>query len=98
MGKYLMLWEMDNARTPVDPKERGAQTQLLVAMVNQDIQKGKLKDWGAFVGEMNGYAVAEGTEVEIGNMMQQYIPFVIFKTRAVASVSQVDEIVKVLLR
>ena len=97
MAKYLMLWEMDNARTAVDPKERGAQSQMLVAMVNQDIQKGKLKDWGAFVGEMNGYAVAEGTEVEIGNMMQQYIPFVIFKTRAVASVTQVEEIVKALL-
>ena len=98
MGKYLMLWEMDNARTPVDPKERGGAFQLLAAMVNQDIQKGKMKDWGAFVGEMSGYAVAEGTEVEIGNTIQQYIPFVIFKTRAVASVSQVDEIVKVLLR
>lgn len=97
MGKYLMLWEMDNARSPEDPKERGAQSQLLVAMVEQDMQKGKLKDWGAFVGEMNGYAVVEGTEVEIGNMMQQYIPFVIFKTRAVASVSQVGEVVKALL-
>jgi len=96
MAKYLMLWEMDNARTPEDPKERGGQSQLLVAMVKQDLQKGTLKDWGAFVGEMNGYAIAEGTEVEIGNMMQQYVPFVSFKTRAVASVSQVDEIVKAL--
>lgn len=96
MGKYLMLWEMDNARVPVDPKERGGGFQLLTAMVNQDIQKGKLKDWGAFVGEMNGYAVAEGTEVEIGNTIQQYVPFVTFKTRAVASVSQVDEMIKAL--
>jgi len=91
-----MLWELDHARTPVDPKERGAGYQLLMTAIKQDMQKGALKDWGAFVGESSGYAVAEGTEVEIGNMMQQYIPFVIFKTHAVASVSQVEEITKAL--
>ncbi len=87
---------MDNTRAPVDPKERGGAYQLLIAMVKQDMQKGIMKDWGSFVGELNGYGVAEGTEVEIGNMMQQYIPFVTFKTRAVASLSQVDEISKAL--
>ncbi len=96
MGKYLILWELDNARTPVDPKERGAGYQLLMAMVKQDIQKGIVKDWGGFVGENNGYSVAEGTEVEIGNMTQQYVPFCTFKVHAVASVSQVDELIKAL--
>jgi len=96
MGKYLLLWELDTARTPEDAKERGAGYELLMATVKQDIQKGPMKDWGAFVGELNGYVVAEGTEVEIGNMIQQYTPFVSFKTHAAASVSQVDEIVKAL--
>ena len=91
-----MLWEMDNARTPVDPKERGAGYQLLVAMVKQDIQKGVMKDWGGFVGELDGYAIVEGTEVEIGNMVQQYVPFVSFKVHPVASLSQVGEVVKAL--
>jgi len=96
MGKYLLLWEMDPTRAPEDPKERAAGYQMLMAMVKQDIQKGKIKDWAAFVGETNGYVVAEGTEVEIGNMIQQYIPFCTFKTHAAASVSQVDETVKAL--
>jgi len=96
MAKYLMLWELDLARTPVDAKERGAGYQLLMAMVKQDIQKGISKDWGLFVGSNGGYAVAEGTEVEILNMVQQYAPFVIFKTYPIASVSQADEAVKAL--
>jgi hypothetical protein len=30
MPKYFMTWELDNARTPVDPKERGGMwTQML---------------------------------------------------------------------
>ena len=96
MGKYLLLWEADNARAPEDAKERGAGYLMLTAMVKQDLQKGIMKDWGSFVGETNGYAVAEGTEVEIGRVVQQYAPFITFKTRAVASVSQVEEVLKAL--
>jgi hypothetical protein len=69
-----------------------------MGMVKQDIKKGLNKDWGAFVGEINGYAVLEGTEVEIMNALQQYVPFVHFKVHPVASVSQVDEMIKALTK
>jgi len=96
MGKYLLLWEVDRARIPTDPKERGAGWGLLMAMVRQDIEKGISKDWGAFVGETNGYAVAEGTEVEVLNMTAQYGPYVAFKVHPIASESQVNEMIKAL--
>jgi len=96
MGKYLLLWEVDRARIPIDPKERGAGWGLLMSMVRQDIEKGVSKDWGAFVGETNGYAVAEGTEIEILNMTAQYGPFVSFKVHPIASESQVNDMIKAL--
>ncbi len=96
MGKYLLLWEIDRTRIPIDPKERGAGWGLLMAMVRQDIEKGISKDWGAFVGETNGYAVAEGTELEVLKMVQQYAPYVIFKVHPIASESQVNEMIKAL--
>jgi len=96
MGKYLVLWEIDETKVPISPQERGAGWSALMDMVKQDIKKGISKDWGSFVGELAGYAVAEGTEVEIGNMMQQYVPFVHFKAHPIASVSQVEEIIKAL--
>ena len=98
MGKYLMLWEVDQARVPVSPQERGSTWGAFMGMIKEDLKKGILKDWGIFVGENNGYAVVEGTEVEIGNMVQQYVPWVIFKARAVASVNQVDTIIKELTK
>jgi hypothetical protein len=98
MGKYLMLWEIDTTKIPVSPKERGGGWNLLMGMVKQDIKKGLNKDWGAFVGEINGYAVLEGTEVEIMNALQQYVPFVHFKVHPIASVSQVDEMIKALTK
>ncbi len=98
MGKYLLIWEIDRTKLPVSPKERGAGWNALMEMVKQDIKKGLNKDWGAFVGEINGYAVLEGTEVEIMNALQQYVPFVHFKVHPVASVSQVDEMIKALTK
>jgi hypothetical protein len=65
-------------------------------MVKQDLRKGILKDWGSFVGENRGYAVAEGTEVEVSNDLQQYVPYVRFQTHPVVSVSQIGEVVEAL--
>lgn len=92
MGKYLLLWEMDQTRIPVDPKERETIWGPLMDMVKQDIEKGIFKDWGSFVGETKGYTIAEGTEEEIENMVKQYIPFVQFEVHPIA----VDEGIKAL--
>jgi hypothetical protein len=94
MGKYLIAWEIDQSKVAINPQERGAAWGAFMAMIKQDIKKGTIKDWGAYVGELNGYTIAEGTEAEIGKLNQQYVPFVIFKVHPVASVAQVEEVVK----
>jgi hypothetical protein len=98
MGKYLLLWEIDRTKVPVSPKERGVGFNMLLEMVKQDIKKGITKDWGAFVGELRGYSVVEGTEVEILNQIQRYTPFVYFKVHPIASVAQVEEMITALTK
>ena len=93
MGKYLLLWKLDSTKIPISPQKRGTGFNGLMEGVKEDMRKGLMKDWGAFVGELNGYAVAEGTEIEVGNMVQQYVPFVIFEVHPVMSVQQVGEVV-----
>jgi len=94
MGKYLLLWEIDPTRIPVDPQQRATAWKPLIEMVKQDMKEGKVKDWGTFIGELNGYSVAEGTEVEIASMLLRFAPFVHFKTHPVSSLSQVEEVIK----
>ena len=43
MGKYLLLWNLDPARIPVDPKERGTGWGVLMEMVKNDLEKGIMK-------------------------------------------------------
>lgn len=94
MGRYLMIWDLNLEHTPVDPKERGAGYELLIAMIKQDMERGLTKDWGNFVGEGSGYAVVEGSEVEVNKMVQLYTPYVRFRTHPVISLDQVNEVIK----
>jgi hypothetical protein len=94
MGRYLILWDFDRTRIPVNLKERGVGLNMLVELVKQDIKKGLIKDWGVFPGEFAGYSVVEATEVELMIFIQQYTPFVYFKVHPIGSVAQVDEMIK----
>ena len=96
MGKYLLLWQLDPARVPVDPKARATGWSGLMAMVKKDLEKGISKDWGAFIGEGKGYAIAEGSEAEVSIMTQQYTPYVQFETHPIMSAGQVGAMLKAL--
>ena len=96
MGKYLVLWKMDNARLPIDRRERAAGLGTLFIKVKQDIEKGKIKDWGNFVGEGRGYSIFEGTEIELMNHVQQFVPFADFEIHPIATIGQVEEMIKAL--
>ena len=96
MGRYLVLWEIDKAHVPADPKERAAGWSILMDITKNEIEKGAIKEWGAFAGELKGFDVFEGTEVELANMIQQYVPFVDVEVHPLVTVSQVDEIIKAL--
>ena len=43
MGKYLILWEMDETKVPSSRQERGAGWSAFMDMVKQDIKKGMTK-------------------------------------------------------
>ena len=64
MGRYLVLWEADESKIPVDPKERQDSWLLAIEATKQDIREGLMKDWAAFAVQPNGFFIAEGTEEE----------------------------------
>lgn len=98
MGKYLVRWEIDTSRLPVSRKERAAGWKALVNFVKEDIKDGVTLDWGAFVGELRGFAIFEGDEVDINVRLQKYSPFVTFKLRAITSVEQTDQLLEEMVK
>ncbi len=94
MPKYLVPWETDTSRVPVDPKERGAMWGAMVAMVKQQMSDGVTTDWGAFVGENRGYAIGESSALEISKLLQQFFPYITFETHELLSIDQMGELAK----
>jgi len=92
MARYHLYWRLDATRVPVDARERGDAWALMMALVKQDMEKGVVKDWGAFTSEGQGYCIVEGTNVEIMKMTEQYVPYVLFETKPVSSVKEVNEL------
>ena len=91
MPRYLMTWELDATKVPINPQDRAAAWLPMIQMVKQDMQSGLLKEWGTYIGEMKGFGVAEGSEEEVGKMAQKYIPFVHFTTHPAITVDQMEK-------
>ena len=94
MGKYLLIWNLNLHLIPVDRSERASGWGMLMELVNQDIKKGLVKDWGAFPGENRGYCCVEGNKLDVMKMTQQYVPYVNFDVHPVASVGDIGEMLK----
>ncbi|MBN1455726.1 MAG: hypothetical protein JW945_05715 [Methanomicrobia archaeon] len=88
MTKYHLYWKSDRDRMPADPNERLAGWNKLLSMVKDDLESGRLKDWGSFPGEHAGYAIMEGTEQDVLLGTEKYVPYIRFKTHTVLSVDQ----------
>jgi hypothetical protein len=52
-----------------DPKERQEQWNFFQATVVHHIKEDQIKAWGEYVGEVNGYAIMEGTEVDVQKLV-----------------------------
>ena len=94
MGKYIVLWEADESKIPIDAAERQVGWQMATEMVRQDMKDGLVKDYGVFMGQPNGFTIAEGTEEAITNMAIKFMPFFRFKIIPIISIDQVEAAIK----
>ena len=89
MARYLLLWEVDSALTPEDFEERKARHLGFQRVVSQQLKDGQIAEWGAFVGEMNGYCIVDGSAEDVHKLVGRWVPAVSFETREVLSIERV---------
>ncbi len=94
MGRYLVLWEGDESKIPIDAAERQAGWLGAIELSKQYIKDGLIKEWECFAGQPNGFFIAEGTEEEILKITINFMPFFRFKTTLLASIDQVEAVIK----
>ncbi len=94
MAKFLVMWELDPTKVPVNPKERAAMWAPLVQRVRQNMKQGGTREWGSFAGETRGFSILEGDEMAVSMHVQQFLPFVTFKIHPFISIDQMEELIK----
>lgn len=95
MTKYLILWRMDEDRIPEDPIEIMKGNEKFMGMVKEDIETGTTLEWGMFAGGRTaGYAICEGTELEVTMENMKYVPHIRMKSYPVMGPAQVEEMMK----
>jgi hypothetical protein len=96
MARYMMLWEVDESKTPEDPKAKKAQWLEFQEIVMKQLKEGKTKVWAAFAGEMRGYTIFEGSAVDLHTIAAKWVPFVRFKVKELLTIEEVNNATKAL--
>jgi hypothetical protein len=94
MGRYLLMWEADESRIPVNPEERKVGWLGAIELAKQEIKNGLTTDWGSFLGETEGFSVIEGTEADVLRETLKYIPYFRFKIYPLVSIEKLEEAIK----
>jgi hypothetical protein len=84
--KYYVTWRIDPVFTPGTPEERTELWLSMLEMVKEDLESGRLTDWGICPDTYEGYAVAETDEKTIRDSAQKWLPYISFDVRPVLSV------------
>jgi hypothetical protein len=94
MGRFLLLWEADETKIPLDPTVRRESWLAACEMVRQEFKSGLTKDWGCFLGQPKGFTISEGTEEEVAKVALKYIPYFRFQIFPILTLDQNVEAVK----
>ncbi|MFC2014444.1 hypothetical protein ACFLUP_00435 [Chloroflexota bacterium] len=97
MPKYLITWEIESARTPIDPKERGKMWTQMLSLIQQDMKDGKTTDWGSLPGEGKGYSISEQSALDLSKNLQRFSPFIKFQVNQVMTLAETIELSKSLM-
>lgn len=95
MAKYYLRWQWNPQITITNPEERAKLLFSMLEMTKQDLQSGKLKDWGTVPGETTGYAIKEAaSETDVLTDAVKFLPYINFEVKPVLTVDQTVEALK----
>jgi len=92
MSRYLIIWESNPSPMPADQKEIAKLKSEAKEWVSQNISKGLITSWGAFMTGSKGYAVFEGSAPEVYKEIQKFYPYFTCEIHEVLSIDELPEV------
>ena len=91
MAKYLVIWETNPTQTATNPEEAAKILSGARDWVQQNIDKGVLKDWGAYLTVSKGYGVWECSPVDLYKEVQKFTPYITCEINEVLSINELPQ-------
>lgn len=81
-------------RGDLTPRSEWVLNAKYLEMTKQDMEDGKINDWGSYVGRGAGYAVCEGNRLDVYKNIQHYAIYYIFTAHEMLSIDEVTGVIK----
>ena len=94
MARYMLFWEYDATRCPLDPKEKVGQWLALTEVVKNQLKNGQIKEWAHYAGETSGFVIVEGTEMDALKVSDSFVPYVKFTSKVLLTIEQCEQVWK----
>jgi hypothetical protein len=94
MGKYLVMWEADESKIPLDPEERKMSWLGAIEMERQNMKERGTVDWGCFIGTTKGFSIHEGSKEDVIQSTLPFIPYFKFQIFEVVNIDELENAIK----
>ncbi len=91
MSRYLVIWESNPSQMSSNPQETAKIMSGAKDWVQQNIDKGMIKSWGAYITGGKGYGVWECSPVDLYKEVQKFTPYFTCEIHEVLSVDELPE-------
>jgi len=91
MSRYLVIWQSNPSQMPADQTEMAKIISNAREWVNQDIKKGMITSWGAYMTQGKGYAVFEGNAPEVYKELVKSAPYFTYEINEVLSIDELPD-------
>jgi hypothetical protein len=96
MTKFHIEWKQ-SSKIPEDPVKLAKLYLSHMELVKADLKSGKLTDFGQYSNGSSGYALVEGTEIDVFTTLMKWLPYVEFDVKPIVNVDKTIEAINKLL-
>ena len=99
MARYLALWHLNPfVQFPTDPSKLLELNEKMWAVMDDQIKKGMVKEFGVFQDGTSGYLIAEGNATDVFTASNMFMPYIIGESHEIIPYEKQKEIIRALCK
>jgi len=94
MTRYFVYWKSVNSRIPEDRDAKIKQSIGFLQIIKEALKSGPIKEFGVRPDDVEGYAIFEGSEIDMARMATMFVPNFEYEVYPILSADEMMEVLK----